>query len=68
MTLCACRQWLPMDTVPRDGTEVLLVVPYGLSKRVMIGWAERDGTYWGYDGEWLEDPKGWQPIPRFDGV
>lgn len=71
-------QWLPMDTAPRDGTEILV-----LFKRIgakMVSWTTRDNepcseyAHWHVDdgkydlyplrGYNEEDDVGWKPQPR----
>ena len=59
-------KWLPRDTAPRDGTEVLLYVPTAKC----IAQAAWDGKVWKYDirdknefGWDDEDFSHWQPMP-----
>jgi hypothetical protein len=56
--------WLPIDTVPRDGTEVLLYQPHQVCGGT---WSDRwlddapGGPGWDVAGE--SDPSHWQPLP-----
>ena len=67
------EQWQPIETAPRDGTEVLIVVPHngkGPVAGVMLGYVCED------DGDWYDSsenarwagpvyaPTHWMPLPE----
>lgn len=57
--------WQPIETAPKDGTE-LLVHPFDV-----VRWRAEHGGFWyadrvsEIDGDWLEeDPTHWMPLPN----
>jgi len=54
-------EWLPIDTAPRDGTEILAsdydaieIVAWG-ERQAWQGWSDREGR--------IMFPSWWQPLP-----
>ncbi len=56
--------WQPIETAPKDGTEVLVWDGYG----VKIAWWEpyrrTTGGVWFYDGDNYTWPTHWMPLPE----
>ena len=63
-------QWLPIETAPRDGTEILLLVPHRLRAGQML---RLTGRWFPSGGAWITfnadgaiqrvEPTSWQPLP-----
>lgn len=47
-------RWQPIDTAPKDSTEIWL----GATGRVIIGWWSSKGSW---RSSWTDDPLQWQP-------
>ncbi len=62
--LTRAPQWLPIDSAPRDGTEILAYVPYGGGFITQTHWKRLDfggGLWFVESGEIC--PSYWQPLP-----
>ncbi|AWM37057.1 hypothetical protein GobsT_50340 [Gemmata obscuriglobus] len=65
------QQWLPIESAPRDGTEILLFVPSLLQCPVVTGSVNKHGTVWiiyddGMDGHGsatTQSATHWMPLP-----
>lgn len=54
--------WLPIETAPKDGTEILLFS----TRSQACGYFERDGSFWRDTNEGfklIESPTHWMPLP-----
>ena len=61
-------EWQPIETVPTDGTEVLLYGPkFQTCKKLKVGSMVRDaqGELWSNIPEYCGKPTHWSPIPVF---
>jgi len=58
--LRAERDWQPIETAPRDGTELLLVDPTG---RREVGFWSREGLRWSVFYA-VAQPTHWMPLPE----
>ena len=66
-TLCVCSeitasQWQPIETVPKDGTEVLFYNK-GCIEHVIYS-EQYDQWYCKTDGSIINKPKHWMPLPE----
>lgn len=73
-------QWLPIETAPKDGTEVLAVVewPGGKTSRAVVAWRDDvDGQGAGWAGgfvdwrtelEFVLNATHWTPLPALPGM
>lgn len=58
-------EWMPIESAPRDGTEVLVTnysVPGGFYSVTFAQWVASRGVWWGR-GHLPEYPTYWQPVP-----
>jgi hypothetical protein len=58
--------WQPMETAPKDGTEILLTGGKNSGRWVRTAWWARRTEHWCVDtvaGVNLGDPTGWSPLP-----
>lgn len=68
--------WLPIETAPKDGTEVLLFCPDDQPQIVSCkywlgyspGWMFTDDTLANIAEEGPENPTHWQPLPEPPGA
>lgn len=69
-------EWRPIETAPRDGTEVLgcwdAPTPEYKARGVLI-WDEHYGNWISIPGHWRKEPTHWRPLPappraQVDGV
>lgn len=61
----AAREWQPIETAPRDGTDVLLHGPFGNEGKQYNEVARFWGSRWTI--EWMHDfhaPTHWMPLPE----
>jgi hypothetical protein len=59
-------EWRPIETAPRDGTEILGYFS-GYSKYRIVHWNGWGGGCWsdGVIGKWMPDEmKAWRPLPE----
>lgn len=65
--------WQPIETAPKDGTEILIVgvYPDGMAGNVEAGFFDHDSGYWAgtyYDGYGYTynnpEPTHWMPLPE----
>lgn len=66
-------EWQPIETAPRNGTEVLLALKESThsilnwnSRRIFIGYFQAQGNDWIIDGRWATahlTPSHWMPLP-----
>ncbi len=64
--------WQPIETAPRDGTEILIFEPASAAKIHVVSWQEsEDYKVWCYAEEVLSDicpegaePTHWMPLPQ----
>lgn len=71
--LRTATQWRPMETAPKDGTWIVLLLhrdPWVVREacwRVRSSGASEGWTAWpgpDDDDDWIEDPAGWIPMPE----
>lgn len=59
--------WQPIETAPKDGTDILLHVVYGQSE-ILIGYFySGDAAHHGFyeiDGDDINNPTHWMPLPE----
>jgi len=59
-------KWLPIDTAPKDGTEILA---YGSGAYAVLAWGYTSfqlvhiGGY-AEDSDWIVNPTHWIPLPK----
>ncbi len=58
-------KWQPIETAPKDGTNVLLAIP-GNAQAVIGKWEDRfDGVFtWHWLSFYGGDPTHWKPLPH----
>jgi hypothetical protein len=57
------QAWLPIETAPRDGGDVLLYE--GFEPVVCQGWFDKDGEEWRpTKGSFFRAPTHWMPLPK----
>ena len=57
--------WQPIETAPRDGTEILVIESAGGC--YVANWQSLDGWVWAYDnmdGPTCTNPTHWMPLPE----
>ncbi len=68
--ICAERQWRPIETAPKDGTEILLFGACSINgqryaRGAHVGWRGPDDSCWDTrDPEAECDATHWQPLPE----
>jgi hypothetical protein len=68
-------QWQPIETAPKDGTEIWLFCPDEQPQQVAGYWAaDPNGPYWAYCEQLVMDvageafPTHWMPLPPPPGA
>lgn len=60
-------KWRPIETAPRDGTDVLLAYRDGTPRLVVAGWWHGRWVQYEYWRTNLPEPFAWQPLPEPPG-
>jgi hypothetical protein len=56
--------WQPIETAPKDGTEILGIQYHGrFSDPGIVRWDDSDQEWWDMDADQYGFPTHWQPLP-----
>lgn len=62
------RTWKPIETAPRDGTEILLLIPieWNDNKPLICSYHFDNGRWWNNLNQWLSEdrPSHWMVLPN----
>ena len=65
------KEWMPIESAPKDGTSILAMIPYSAGARWEIMWWDKDrsrrkGTQWRYLANKCVPvlPTHWQSLPQ----
>lgn len=69
--LRAAQQWQPIETAPRDGSEILIIAGTAYSPKARVGWwvgsgfafLSRPDEFWSVGVKIMLEATHWQPLP-----
>lgn len=56
--------WQPIETAPKDGTEILVYAPGFCQTALWESYTFSEGWVNDSSGNWLNDPTHWMPLPE----
>lgn len=62
---CDLRDWKPIETAPKDGSDFLALIPWQTKHHQMVGCFAPDGRFRSWPGRMKYEPTYWQPLPPY---
>ena len=56
-------KWQPIESAPRPGVDILVLVPFQKKHHQMVGMFAHNGRFVSWPGRWNYEPSHWMPLP-----